>query len=121
MREQIKNYGKYYLVSDDSEIVASFIERFLKVSDLLLELGSGNGIMAKYFDERTYFSLDPIIPDNNIFNYIQGVAQSMPLKANSFDITLCKDSLSYYRNLLTVLDEASRVVKKMVISLFQSL
>ena len=112
MREQIKSYGSYNPISDDVESVANFLKRFIKESDRILELGCGNGVMKKYFDDQTYFGLDPIFPDLICFNYINGIVEKMPLKTNSFAINFCKDSLSYFRDLSSTLDEISRVLEQ---------
>ena len=114
MREQIKNDNKESLPlnTKDSGMVYDFIVRYINKNDLFIELGSGNGVMAKYFTEYNYIGLDPIRPNKINYPFLQGIVEALPINNDSLNLCFCKDSLSYYRSLTLVFNETNRVLKK---------
>lgn len=115
MRSQIKKISTNKKTNTNSESITvyNFISQFIKSPQTrLLELGCGNGVMSKHLKQIEYIGMDPLLPEQITFPYIRGIAEALPLNKNTIDICLCKDSLSYYRDLDQVFKEVERTLNK---------
>ncbi len=72
---------------------------------LVLEVGGGKGIFAKYFvnDVKKIVILDPSekmldIARKKGFETVQGMAQKIPFRKESFDSVICMDSFHHFTN-----------------------
>jgi ubiquinone/menaquinone biosynthesis C-methylase UbiE len=102
---------------------ASFLEFVeVKETDLVLELGSGLGILAEKIAQKlgsgrmTGIEISPeqiakCPPENEKLFFILGDVQDLPFKENSFDIVYCRYILEHVPDPLRVLKEARRVLR----------
>ena len=93
-------------------------QSFIKEGSKILDLGCGSGIAAKYFQD--FFKAKVIgvdVRDNRLvpipFKIIDG--QNLPFENNSFDVVLLNYVLHHCEDPETVLKEAKRVGKRIII------
>lgn len=93
----------------------------IKSSDLVLEIGSGLGILANDVSVATGASVTGLEIsheqlaiaqqlDTNV-EWIQGDAQSLPFEEGTFDVVYCRYVLEHVADPLRVMQEAYRVLK----------
>lgn len=82
----------------------------------ILEIGIGNGLVAKYLQERNY-NLTTLDLDKELKPDITASVLKMPVEDNGFDLILCAEVLEHlpFENFSQALDEIKRVAKNNVI------
>ena len=88
--------------------------RFTEIdSGTMLDLGCGPGKFRHLFDpERvTYVGLDPLaLPEVEGFHFVQGVAEYLPFKPDTFSDIVILAALDHFRDLERFAREATRVL-----------
>ncbi len=89
--------------------------------DVVLELGSGPGTMAKLINCREYWGLDPLevmvkIAKSRVkkqnFNFVKGCAEDIPFENNYFDKVIATFAFRDFKDKIQALKETYRVLKK---------
>jgi SAM-dependent methyltransferase len=80
----------------------------------VLDVGCGNGNFRDNFDpERVqYFGLDPMaLPDIGAFPFVQGLAECVPFKDDSFTDVVVLAAMDHFRDLDRFFEETRRVLR----------
>lgn len=110
----------YFLNYDHKARWLSYYYQIKEVINLkpakILEIGTGNGLVAKYLRERNY-NLTTLDLDKELKPDITASVLKMPVEDNSFDLILCAEVLEHlpFENFSQALDEIKRVAKNNVI------
>ncbi len=102
------NWTHYVRMKEISQILP-YLDKEFKI----LEIGSGDGYIAKYLNDIGYnvvaTDLNPRIP--SYYNIQKVSANPLPFSSNSFDIVLSSNVLEHIKDLEDTLKELSRVLK----------
>lgn len=99
----------------------NFIKKTIRIlpKNTLLDVGCGNGYftyhLAKLCDVTGLDFSEQMLKINPHHKLIQGDAESLPFKDNSFDIVFCSNLLHHLKNPQTAVREMWRVAKNYVI------
>ena len=88
---------------------------FTEIDDgVVLDLGCGPGKFRSHFDPSRveYVGLDPLVlPEVGDFQFVQGVAEYLPFRSETFTDIVILSALDHFRDLSRFIDEAERVLR----------
>lgn len=109
---------RYYLAMRRYEVVSFLFRSYLEQSNSILDIGCGVGEYLKdaIGKNRTVIGVDinrlELYARNFCFTPIQGDAQNLPSKDNTFDLILFSEVLEHLPSPEKALDEIKRILRK---------
>jgi len=100
--------------------IASLLGEFIKSGDNVLDLGMGDGLIAKQLQSNYDISIRGLdVKDNNITDVPLVIynSKTFPFEDNQFDIVLIISVLHHTRNFAYLLTEAKRICKRRIVIL----
>jgi ubiquinone/menaquinone biosynthesis C-methylase UbiE len=94
------------------------LKPFLNHQDSILELGCGLGTVTHYFQQQGFKMIPVDIKNCSVFSQVKPIlydGKNLPFKDNSFDVVLLLTVLHHTIDVVSVLTEAKRVGKKVMI------
>lgn len=120
------NHMEQYLHSHWSPVILELISKYCN-NNIVLDLGCGTGLFTKTIvgKSRNIVALDTSRnmlrygrEHTNIYNFVLGNCQSLPIKANSIDVVVCIGLFEYVDREAT-LSEINRVMREKAIIILQ--
>ena len=88
-----------------------YCQKYIKSSDIVLDVGCDNKWIQQYFTCKLYVGLDLYSKEANV----RATAEKLPFKNNVFDVVIAYSIIEHVKNPYLAMKEWLRVTKKLIL------